>query len=93
MDDVELPLKPDEPMFVGTQEALASHRDVERKSTQRWSKQPLSPGKTKDGFDVQVWRRVVEKDGLGWTRGKIPKKSFVSGRTEADDEANQSISL
>lgn len=77
MDNGELPLGAEEPLYVGTQEALASHVGAERKSIQRWSKRKDCPGKTKDGYDVKAWRAFVERNNLGGTRKKSKDKAAL----------------
>lgn len=60
----------DEAVFVKTQEELAAHLDVERKSIQRWSKRKGCPGKTDRGYDVAAWRRWKDDNRLGRSKSK-----------------------
>lgn len=74
----ELPLG-EQVVFLGTQEALAVHLGVERKSIQRWMKKPDCPGRAKEGFNVQEWRAFIERNKLG-------KKVASKGKIELDNE-------
>lgn len=58
-------------VYVGTQEALASHLGFERKSIQRWQKKKDCPGRSEKGFDVKAWQAFIERNKLG----RRPNKS------------------
>jgi hypothetical protein len=64
--------------FVGTQEALAAHLGVDRKSIARWQKKNDCPGRSKEGYDVGAWRAFVEKNNLG--------RKPVKGKAELENE-------
>jgi len=55
----------EEVVFVGTQEALAAHLGVERKSIQRWQSKKDCPGRVKEGFNVREWKAFIERNKLG----------------------------
>ncbi len=61
----------EEVVYLGTQEALASHLGVDRKSIQRWQKHKDCPGRTERGFDVKAWQAFIERNKLG----RKPNKS------------------
>ena len=73
----ESELEEGEAIFVGTQEALAAHLGVERKSIQRWSKRKQCPQRVREGFNVQDWRDFMVKDGLGRTKAKSADKGAL----------------
>lgn len=58
-------------IFLTTQEALAAHLGVERKSISRWQKRKDCPGKAEQGFDVRAWEAFMERNRLG----RKPSKS------------------
>ena len=60
-----------EAVYLGTQEALAAHLGVDRKSIQRWQKRTDCPGRTENGFHVENWKAFIEKNKLG----RRPNKS------------------
>lgn len=62
---------PDEVVYVGTQEALAAHLGVERKTIARWQKLTDCPGRAREGYDVPAWKAFVERNKLG----RKPNKS------------------
>lgn len=64
--------------FVGTQEALAAHLGVDRKSIARWQKKKDCPGRAKEGYDVAAWRTFVERNNLG--------RKPVKGKAELENE-------
>lgn len=66
-------------VFLGTQEALAVHLGVERKSIQRWEKKTDCPGRTKAGYNVQDWESFIEKNKLG-------RKPATKGKIDLDNE-------
>lgn len=65
-------------VFVGTQEALAAHLGVERKTIARWQKHKDCPGRVKEGYNLPNWRAFVERNNLG----RKPKK----GKADLDNE-------
>jgi hypothetical protein len=75
---VEELLLGEEVVFLGTQEALASHLGVERKSIARWQKHKDCPGRAKEGYNVKDWKAFVERNNLG----RKPHK----GKAELDNE-------
>jgi hypothetical protein len=85
----ELKLGEDE-VFVGTQEALASHLNADRKSIQRWSKKPDCPGKVKGGFNLTAWRAFMEKNGLG---RKVASKNKTDLEAEKIALGNEKLRL
>jgi hypothetical protein len=60
-----------ETVYLGTQEALAAHLGVDRKSIQRWQKRPDCPGRAESGFHVENWKAFIERNKLG----RRPNKS------------------
>lgn len=54
-----------EAVWLGTQEALAAHLGVERKSIQRWHKRKDCPGRVKEGFAIRDWEAFMERNKLG----------------------------
>ena len=52
-------------VFLGTQEALAAHLGVERKSIQRWQKHKDCPGRAKEGFSIRDWEAFMARNKLG----------------------------
>ena len=61
----ELDFKSEVAVYLGTQEALAAHLGVERKSIQRWHKRKDCPGRVKEGFSIRDWEQFVERNKLG----------------------------
>ena len=55
----------DAALWVGTQEALAAHLGVERKSIQRWQKKKDCPGRVKEGFSIPDWEAFMARNKLG----------------------------
>jgi hypothetical protein len=79
----------DDAKFVGTQEALAAHLGVDRKSIQRWTKKKDCPGRLKEGYDVDAWRAFVGKNNLG----RKPNKSKADLECEKIALANERARL
>lgn len=55
----------DDVVWLGTQEALAAHLGVERKSIQRWQKRLDCPGRAKEGFSIRDWEEFLKRNKLG----------------------------
>ena len=77
-------------VFVGTQEALASHLSVDRKTIARWSKKQDCPGRVKEGYNIPLWRAFVEKNGLG---RKVTSKSKADLDNEKVALVNEGLRL
>lgn len=74
--------KETEEIWVGSQEELAKALDIsDRKSIQRWMKEPDVPGKGEDGrYSVTRWREWMERKGK---RAGRPKLTIEDQRNKA----------
>ena len=72
-----LPLGGTDRKYVPTQEALAAHLGVNRKSVERWLRKPDCPGKSEHGYDCKAWELFCEKNRLGGTK-KARGKGIVA---------------
>jgi hypothetical protein len=79
----------EEVVFVGTQEALAAHLGVERKSIQRWQKRKDCPGRAKEGFNIREWEAFMERNKLG----RKPNKSKADLDNEKIALGNERLRL
>jgi hypothetical protein len=91
VSEEQLSLDQAQPKYVGTQEALAAHLDCDRKSIQRWMKREDCPGKTPDGYDVEAWREMVQKAGLGRKRTSKSEASLKCEKLALENERRRLI--
>lgn len=81
--------EPEHDVFLTTQEALAAHLGVERKSISRWQKRKDCPGRTENGFNIRDWEAFMERNRLG----RKPNKSKADLDNEKIALGNERLRL
>ncbi len=87
MDELDFSGDAIEPaIWLGTQEALAAHLKVERKSIQRWQSRPDCPGRVKEGFSIPDWEAFISRNKLGRKKSSTSKVDLDAEKVGLQNE-------